>query len=295
MGDSDGGASTIQDAFSLVGNDVRAGILLALAEAGDDGVRETLPFSAVRELVDPSMDTSQFNYHLQKLVPTFVEKVEAGYRLHPRGVKLYRAVVAGNYTGDAVLAPIEAGFDCHFCDSPVIGRYEHDRFTIRCSYCRHVYARHLLPPSLVADRRDVLRRVDRAVRADIAMAAEGVCPVCLSELDLEFRPADGADSTAADRDLDLVVVRTCGNCGLRRVLSVGEAMVGRPEVIAFAHDRGLDVTSVPIWELEFAATDRHLTVDSRDPWRVSLSVPVDGETLVLTVDDDLAIESATVW
>ncbi|MFB6069731.1 MAG: winged helix-turn-helix domain-containing protein [Halanaeroarchaeum sp.] len=285
--------STIQEAFSLVGNEVRADVLRALGRSHAEDPRGTISFSTLRERVDGSMDSSQFNYHLQQLVPTFVRRGEDGYRLHPRGLKLYRAIAAGTYTREEVLAPVEADFECHFCESPVVGRYEDDRFTVRCTYCDHVYARRMVPPSAVEDWRDVLRRVDRAVRADLLTAADGVCPSCLNEMDVAFLPAEEAP-VEEDLHLDVVVVRTCDHCGARRVMSVGETQIGNADLIAFANERGLDVPSTPVWQLEFAATDRHTEVLSRDPWRVELSVPIEGDTLTLTITADLSVESSTV-
>ncbi|MFB6125012.1 MAG: ArsR family transcriptional regulator [Halanaeroarchaeum sp.] len=296
-------ATSIKEAFSLVGNEVRATILTTLAVGEDDSVRTptatgsgtaepTFSFSELRERVDPSMDSSQFNYHLQRLVPTFVVKDEDGYRLHPRGIKLYRAIAAGTYTREAVLAPIEAGFDCHFCNSPVVGRYEDDRFTIRCPTCRHRYASHLLPPSVVDDKTDLFRRVDRVTRATLSAVADGVCPTCLNELDGDLLAAEDAD--VEDVHLDVVVARHCSRCGDRWFASVGEMLVHDAELIGFASERGLDVTTTPTWEMPFVATDRHMTVESRDPWRLTLAVPVAGDILSLTVDASLSVVESKI-
>lgn len=72
-------------------------------------------------------------------------------------------------------------------------------------------------------------------------------------------------------------------------LTVGEALLGDAELIAFCHERGLDVTGTPIWELEFAATDRHTTVRGTDPWEIALSVTRDGDTVELVVDHTLTV------
>jgi hypothetical protein len=51
----------------------------------------------------------------------------------------------------------------------------------------------------------------------------------------------------------------------------------------------VDVTDTPIWELEFAATDRYTTVASRDPWRVTVAVGFADETLELVVDESVEV------
>jgi hypothetical protein len=72
-------------------------------------------------------------------------------------------------------------------------------------------------------------------------------------------------------------------------MSVGEALLYDPDLIAFCRERGLDVTTTPTWELEFAKTDRYVTVRSTDPWEVSLELTLDEETLELIVDDDMNV------
>jgi len=59
--------------------------------------------------------------------------------------------------------------------------------------------------------------------------------------------------------------------------------------VAFCHERGVDVRETPIWELEFAATDRFVTVGSRDPWEFAIGVHLDGGVLELVVDDELEV------
>lgn len=44
-----------------------------------------------------------------------------------------------------------------------------------------------------------------------------------------------------------------------------------------------------LWELEFAATDRYVTIESSDPWYGSLSFLLDESTLQLGVDASLNI------
>ena len=72
-------------------------------------------------------------------------------------------------------------------------------------------------------------------------------------------------------------------------MSVGEALPCNPDLISFCRERGLDVTTTPTWELEFAKTDRYVTLRSTDPWEVALKLTLDGETLELIVDDEISV------
>ena len=60
--------------------------------------------------------------------------------------------------------------------------------------------------------------------------------------------------------------------------------------MSFCLDHGLDVTRTPIWELEFAATDRHTVVRSTDPWEVAVTVAFDDDERTLVVDESLSTE-----
>jgi DNA-binding transcriptional ArsR family regulator len=280
-----------EDAFALVGNETRAAILRALGERPHEGIA----FSELRERVDPEMDSGQFNYHLSQLTGEFVDRDEDGYTLRSEGLALYRLVRAGSANRRASLDPFEIGLDCYFCTTPVEGYYDEGAFELRCPGCDHVYSHTQVPPSAVetGDRRDVLERVDQYNRHEMLAHARGVCPTCVNALETEFVPGEAVWSEGSDR-FDAFVGTDCGNCGASHYMSVGLAVLYHPAVVSFFHDHGVDVTSRPHWEFEWAMTDRHLTVRSTDPWAVELAVPCGDETLELVVDGDLSVEAARV-
>jgi len=67
------------------------------------------------------------------------------------------------------------------------------------------------------------------------------------------------------------------------------SLLAHPALVVFCYERGLDVTSVPHWELEFVVTDRSVTVHSREPWEVSIAVELASDRLELVVDDSLEV------
>ena len=296
-------------ALALLGSEVRAEILWTLSEArGGAGAPPGLPFSTLRARVDADLDSSQFNYHLQELVGHFVERREegsaqvvermgvdrdAGYALRPEGTALVRTVRAGTVVGPAESGPVDVGLDCYHCGGAVEGRYRNWLFAIQCPDCSYLYDYNLTPPGVLEDDPTVLldrvASYNRHVRLSFA---RGACPACGHSVDGDYFEPDGSNYPRGDLRSALVN-RSCPHCGNMDNLTVGELALREPTLVAFCHDRGLDVTRTPIWELPFAATDRDVAVRSRDPWAVALELSVDGETLELVFDDSLALVDRT--
>jgi len=71
-----------EEAYALLADGTRVAIVRALGES--DGPRS---FTALRERVG-IRDSGRFNYHLQRLVGTFVERTECGYVLTEDGERV---------------------------------------------------------------------------------------------------------------------------------------------------------------------------------------------------------------
>jgi len=167
-------------------------------------------------------------------------------------------------------------------------------FTVQCRGCETLFDLVLAPPETLdpADESDLVERLDQFGRHDRLAYSRGVCPLCVNGLDIAF--VDGDDYPFAEfQDRDVVVHQSCGHCGKQSYAGVGAALLYDPELVAFCIERGLDVTSEPIWHLEFAMTDRSVTVRSRDPWEVALEVEVGDDTLELVVDGELNVLERT--
>jgi len=291
-GDDGGEAVAPEAAFALVGNETRAEILRVLGEDSHD----ELPFSELRSRAAADTDSSRFNYHLQQLVGQFVTSTEGGYRLRHRGRRLYRILRAGTLTRDASLDPFDAGFDCYFCGTGVVASYEDGLLTVECPHCEHRYALAAAPPAVVDvdDERELLSRLDQRSRHETLAFARGVCPTCAGDLDAALVDAADAPVDGVD-ELDVLAHLSCGYCGHAIYVSVGELLLREADLIAFCRDHGVDVTTTPRWEVEFAMTDRYVTVRSRDPWRVALTVEYGGDGLELVVDDELTVVERNEW
>jgi hypothetical protein len=300
------------EALALLGDDVRAEILWTLAEArGGEGNPPALPFSELRRRVDASVDSSRLNYHLQQLVGRFVEHrgsdgahpINAftarqenfatrgeGYALRPEGHLLTQVVRAGTTRGDPDVQPFGIGVDCHHCGTEIEAAYLGWIAALQCPDCDHLYEYNATPPGIVATDDDFLSRASAYNRHQRRAAARGVCTQCGNGLGHRFIDPAEVNYPRGERR-EAMIEFNCSHCGNMDYLTAGEFLLGEPALISFCHERGEDLTSVPIWELPFASTDLHTTVHSRDPWAVEVAVSRAGETLRLTIDESLTVEA----
>jgi hypothetical protein len=279
-----------EDTFALVGNEIRAAILRTFGDAWEaNTTRPVLSFSELRRRVDVEVRSSQFNYHLQQLVGQLVERTDEGYRLRPAGTALYRAIRAETFVRDAALTPFEVGLECYFCGMSVTADYRDGHFSIQCPGCEYRYLDSTrVLPSGIEDTDTLLSRIDRHDRHKLLAFADGVCPICANALDRRLLASEEAAFPTTGHT-EVFVFHACDHCGNQDYRTVGEALLYRPEVVCFFADRDVNVTTPPTWELEFAATDRYLTVHATDPWEVTLRLECDGDICELTVDDELSI------
>jgi len=117
------------DAFAVLGNETRVGILQALG-----GADEPVSFSELRDRVG-MRDTGQFNYHLDKLVGHFVRRSDEGYALRRAGERVVEAVLSGAVTDAPVLKPTVVDHPCPLCGAPVEVTFREERVEMYCTEC----------------------------------------------------------------------------------------------------------------------------------------------------------------
>jgi hypothetical protein len=267
------------EAFSLLGNETRIDILQELWRAPDHPVA----FSELRKAVG-MRDSAQFNYHLSKLTDHFVRSTDDGYEFQYAGEKVVRAILAGTFT-DRVSLTFPVAGDCFDCGAPLEGRYSDERLGVHCSQCDATYGRYAFPPGGLRDRSDaeVADAFDQRVRHLHCLAADGVCPECGGRVDTEITPDD------EDRlGLDVRVDHTCAQCQHTISSPVGLSLLDDATVVAFHAEHGIDLNSREHWTLDWCVTDDTTTRDA-DRGRVTVSIPLDEETLTVTLDDDLRV------
>jgi hypothetical protein len=268
------------EAFAVVGNETRLSILEALWT-----LERPAAFSELRREVG-MRDSAQFNYHLSKLTGQFVTKTDDGYDFLSPGRAVIQAVLSGTLNQDPEIEPFEIEGECVDCGGPLAARYQDERVLVNCVDCDRPHGNFPFPPGGLEDRsrEELMDAFNQRARHLSCLSADGVCPECNGRMETHVDRPDGDFL-----DLDVVVVHECARCEYEIVSSVGLALLDDAEVVAFYRDHGIDLNQVPFWTLEWCVTDRHTTVVSDEPWQVEITVPVEDEELVVTMDDDLAV------
>lgn len=291
------------DAFSVLGNDIRINILQMLGEA--DG---PLTFTELRNELGIRQG-GQFNYHLDKVVGYFVEKTADGYRLREPGRRVVEAVLSGAVTTDPVLEPTEIEFGCHHCGSPVEIDYSHGTMRMSCTKCagqfdesnaprdlhhvqRGTLANYRLPPAGVVDRtpEEVMRTAATWGHLDSNALACGVCPRCSAIVDQTVQICDEHDAgngrcERCHSRFAVLIESRCSNCIFEARSSAVILVLAVPEMLVFVGEHGLNMTSRGIeWGWDF---DEEIL--STDPFKARFTFTIDGDAISLTIDEYLDI------
>jgi hypothetical protein len=275
-----------EEAFGVLANETRLSILEALWAADEPVVS----FSALRRATGVS-DSAQFNYHLGELRGEFVRKREDGYELTYAGRAVIQAVVAGTFNERPEVEPFAVEGDCVDCGGPLCARYEDDQFWIECADCGQCHVRYPFPPGGLADRSrtEAVRALDQRVRHFHCLMGDGVCPHCGGTV-ASTLVVDG--SFPAFLDIDVAVSYTCNRCPHELTTPVGMVVLDHVEVVSFYRDHGVDLNERPMWTLPWIRSADYVTVESRDPCLVTLTVPLEDERLRLRLDGDLNVREA---
>ncbi len=277
---------SVEEAFGLVADETRVGILRALWETADSD--ETVSFSTLRERVGVR-DSGRFNYHLGKLVPEFVREAEDGYALTFAGYQVVGAALSGAYT-DAVettYGPIGVD-DCRVegCDGTTQLRYHEGAVVFACDTCDRTPDVVPSPPVLVEahDVESDPNVVSQFGQTVIEKINRGFCHFCNGPVEASVARLDPRYEPALDGAVD--VITECGECGWRRRAGAVSALIGHPAVVARLHDAGIDHRATPHWEQAWI-TDAEETIASEDPVRVAVETQVGDERVTFTLDEDL--------
>ena len=133
------GGSTVAAAFTLLSDETRLAILLALWDAYDpyeDGTG--LRFSELRDRVGVG-DSGQFNYHLEQLAGHFVHADGEGYEITEAGLTFVRSVIAGAGLEEPELSGARIDVPCALCESPAEIEYDDGWVYIVCTHCEGLW------------------------------------------------------------------------------------------------------------------------------------------------------------
>lgn len=291
-------------AFGLLGNDTRVGIMQALWGAFESGTNDNeLTYSELFEQVDYD-DSGNFSYHLEKLTGPFIRQTDRGYELKQTGINVVRAVLAGTMIDDPVLGPTVVDATCPLCDAPVEITYADELMIISCTACDgrsqwndqsgHLFGAFI--PPLGIDQHTVEEAFHAAVAYSLhetAIFHDGVCPHCLGAIKTIVDACadhDPGDSLCpnCDRSNMADVRMVCTTC--KRSIPPPATIVAliHPAVTAFYHKHGIE-HRFATWETVVRSCQVVEELISEDPLRMRMTIPVGDDILQLTLDDELNV------
>lgn len=304
------GPSTLSpdEAFALLGNDRRIRILRRLGEAD-----RPLTFT---ELFDDSemRDSGNFTYHLEKLTGHFVRQTEDGYVLRQAGNRVVEAILSGAVTESPVLEPTPSEKPCSYCGAPIAMTYYEEQVRKYCTECGGTYGTEREPGgALVPDEYGYLGSlnlppagVQRRVPFDILSAAYtwsllehfawagGLCPRCsaapnCSVAICEDHSTDEGVCQTCDSRYAIQVRYECANCPAEHSGVFVDHLLTEPSLLEFLLDHGVNPLSPPVKHFSATVWVYEEELIAADPFRAAFTFTADGDSLTLTVDDDLAV------
>lgn len=275
------------EAFSRVANETRLSILQALWAADE----RPMAFSTLRRAVG-MRDSAQFNYHLQQLEGHFVVRTDDGYDFRYAGEKVVRAVIAGSFNERPTLEPFRVEGRCVACDGPLEARYGDEHLAITCLACGHGHGEYPFPPGGLNDRSsaEIADAFDQRVRHLYCLAADGVCPECAGRVETTVVEAGEECCLGASVRVDL----KCVQCGHTQCGAPGIRLLDHSAVVNFHRERGVALEGRPYWTFPWTVSDAYTEVTSRDPWRIVVRMPLEGDELRVTMTDDLDVVETRV-
>jgi len=297
------------EAFALLGNDTRVGILQALWDAFESGKGDNaLPYSELFAQVD-IRDSGNFSYHLEKLTGPFVRSTDEGYELKQTGINVVRAVVTGTIIDDPEFGPTKVDVACPICDAPIEIAYADELMTATCTVCEGALRWNgasgflflgLVPPAVIEGR-----PVEEAFRATIthtfhefAALHDDVCPHCSSSVETTLNVCTDHDPgaktlcTSCDRSHMAEVWMVCSTCKRSTFPPVTVVVLDNPDVTAFYHEHGIK-HRFATWEAFVRSFDVGEELVSEDPLRMRLTIPAGNDELELTLDENLNVLDVT--
>lgn len=300
------------EAFSVLGDETRMDIVQNLGEAGG-----AVPFTELRDHVGLQQG-SQFNYHLNKLVGHFVEKTDDGYDLTQQGRRVVEAILSGAVTESPVLEPTALDQACYHCGAAVEVGYLQERVGLYCTECDGNYGDSAdrddvvddtesgllgylrLPPAGVQGRsaEEVLAAAFTWGDLQFMARGSGICPRCSAALEgsvevcTEHDPGDGICEECNNR-YAVQHHAHCTNCIYETAGLFMLSLLATTELLAFLTARGLNPISASSELDVYAVTgDYEEEVVSVDPFEARFTFTADGDSITLTVDDDLEVVDA---
>lgn len=295
------------EAFDVVGDGTRLQILQALAESS-----EPLAYSELFDRIDYD-DTSNFTYHLEKLVGHFVRKTDDGYVPRLAGRRVIEAIFSGVVTENPVVDRTDIDMACMYCGGPSEMAYHNGVAVIYCQECEgrigksgpaeqwpipasDIVGSVAIPPAGVYDRTptEILDAAGISTVSGVQSIVRGVCPGCSASINRSPRVCE--DHNTEDGFCDhcnhrfgVSIAVRCTNCPFKTISPYPTHALGTIRLVAFMTERGIDPFASDAFHLR-ACEEKIL---STNPLEAQYTFTADGDAITLIVDDDLSVVDAT--
>lgn len=304
------------EAFTILGNDVRLDILQALWDAGahhqfDDveATAKAITFSELQQAVDVR-DNGQFNYHLSKLIPHFVRHTEEGYRLSGAGKKVLRSVIAISGERDPDVSN-ELESECPICGGELAAAYEDQWLRVVCTECDVNFGESApdgtifhspLPAGGLANRtaeEALSTGVYRCV-LDLTYLMRGICRECagpiISSVSVceAHEPVGEQPCQQCGTPFPAWGHLQCETCRFAKRLPIEICSLALSPVISFLYERDIDLLAPSVHELEEIIESRLRATVALNPLRVHVTANANDAELTITLDDELTVISRSV-
>lgn len=294
---------TAEEAFSILGNQTRVEILRELWESAGP-----CSFGELQQAVAPD-DRGNFSYHLGKLTGHFVRKTDERYSLRFAGEQIVRAVITGTITTDPTIPPTTTDEKCLYCGAQLKLSYEEEVLSTRCQNCDGVVGGEFpsgtalsfeFPPSGLIHREhdEILYAAHVLYDSKIAPMMKGICPECAGQVTTDFDIC--SDHEKGDAELCATCERRygqwgrfeCEYCLYRRTMPIWYTALNHPAVTEFFYRHGLE-EKVPFrkitWDNRKFMRNITSSVAATDPYRFEITIPIDDQKLLVTLDEDLGV------
>jgi len=286
---------SMEEAISVLGEQTRMEIIVELGKAWDEDrhQQQKIGFSELMEAVGLT-DSGQFNYHLDKLVGSFVAKSDDGYWLPNPGMKLYRLIVSGTVTERGMRGDIDVD-ECLSCGGTVQATYRADNALVfTCKDCNKGHAVIPFSPRGFTNRTDTdaLQAAFRSFYSELRLARQGICPACDGDVETQLVDdlSERLDSLSVGGVISSLKCNVCNNYYYSDLSSVA---LTTDEVRRFLLDAGVEPPLVREWHDVAVAADESVSIVERDPLRVQITFAVDGETIDVTFARDHQVIDST--
>lgn len=268
--------------FETLGNETRIEILEALG----DPPGEKMSFAELYEAVAMD-DSGNFNYHLDKLLGTFVRKEDGQYLLSHAGEHVFGSVQAGTYQARATVEPTATGGTCQLCEGELIFEYTQELVRVYCDECGEgrsfPFPSGCLPDYDISELPAVTARW---YRTHVKRVLDRFCPLCAGEMTGELIHGVKEDSDPPEPSLARF---TCTTCGKQVHLTGATIATFHPVFEGFLFEHGFDTRCAPhsgVWD---ALDDTTEAIHTRDPLSVEVTFSHDGETVTGFVEADASL------